>query len=170
MSDTLVLNADGAPVSLLPLSTISWQESIKYLVLDKCHVLDWHLDWIVRSSRWETAVPSVILLKDYMKSKTTVRFSKANVFLRDLYTCVYCETKLEKRNCTLDHVLPLSLGGKTNFSNTVTACSTCNSKKGNDHKIRPKFKPYTPDFYELVNKRKRFPFKVQHDSWLEYLK
>lgn len=169
MSDTLVLNADGAPISLLPVSTVIWQEAIKYLVLDKCHVLEWHEDWIVRSANWETLVPSVILLKEYMKSKTTVRFSKSNVFLRDLYTCVYCDFKLQKRECTLDHVLPISHGGKTTFNNTVTSCSACNSKKGNDHRIRPKFKPYKPDFYELVNKRKRFPFNVRHENWLGYL-
>ena len=35
--DTLVLNADGAPVNFLPLSTINWQEAIRYMVLDKAH-------------------------------------------------------------------------------------------------------------------------------------
>jgi len=170
MSDCLVLNADGAPVSFLPVSTINWQESIKYLVLDKCHVLAWHENWIVRSANWETSVPSVIILKEYMKTKTTVRFSKSNVFLRDLYTCAYCDSKLEKRDCTLDHVLPMSKGGKTNFENTVTACGGCNAKKGNDHKVKPRYRPHKPDFYELVNKRKRFPFNFKHDGWLEFLR
>ena len=78
MSDTLVLNADGQPVSFLPLSTINWQEAIKYMVLDKANVLAWHDNWIVRSARWETPVPSVLMLHEYMKSKTTVRFSRAN--------------------------------------------------------------------------------------------
>jgi 5-methylcytosine-specific restriction endonuclease McrA len=169
MSDTLVLNADGAPVSFLPISTIDWQEAIKYMVLDKCHVLEWHDDWIVRSATWETPVPSVIILKEYMKAKTTVRFSKSNVFLRDLYTCAYCDSNLEKRDCTLDHVLPVSKGGKTSFENTVTACGGCNAKKGNDHKVKPKFRPHKPDFYELVNKRKRFPFNIRHESWKDYL-
>jgi hypothetical protein len=63
MADTLVLNADGAPLSLLPLSTITWQEAIRYLVLDKATVLEWHDDWIVRSARWETRVPSVIIVR-----------------------------------------------------------------------------------------------------------
>ncbi len=169
MSDCLVLNADGAPVSFLPVSTIDWQEAIKYLVLDKCHVLLWHEDWIVHSANWETKVPSIIILKEYMKTKTTVRFSKGNVFLRDGYKCAYCEKSLEKKDCTLDHVLPTSHGGKTTFDNTVTACSPCNAGKGNNKKIRPKFKPYKPDFYELVNKRKRLPFHVRHKEWLEYL-
>lgn len=169
MSDCLVLNADGAPISFLPISTIDWQEAIKYMVLDKATVLAWHDDWIVRSARWETPVPSVIILKEYMKAKTTVRFSKSNVFLRDLYTCLYCEDVLQKKDCTLDHVLPVSKGGKTTFENTVTACATCNANKGASTKYKPKYKPYKPDFYELVNKRKRLPFQVRHDAWLEYL-
>jgi 5-methylcytosine-specific restriction endonuclease McrA len=104
-----------------------------------------------------------------MKAKTTVRFSKSNVFLRDLYTCLYCEDVLQKKDCTLDHVLPVSKGGKTTFENTVTACATCNANKGASTKYKPKYKPYKPDFYELVNKRKRLPFQVRHDAWLEYL-
>ena len=71
--DTLVLNADGAPVNFLPLSTINWQDAIRYMVLDKAHVIAWHDDWIVRSARWETAVPAIIMLRDYMKPKTTVK-------------------------------------------------------------------------------------------------
>jgi 5-methylcytosine-specific restriction endonuclease McrA len=169
MSDTLVLNADGAPVSMLPVSTIDWQEAIKYLVLDKCHVLSWHDNWIVRSANWETPVPSIIMLKDYMRPKTTVRFSKSNVFLRDQYTCAYCEISLQKKDCTLDHILPTSHGGKTTFENTVTSCGPCNAKKGNNKKIVPKYRPHKPDFYELVNKRKKFPFNVRHESWKEYL-
>ena len=169
MSDTLLLNADGNPVSFIPLSVIDWQESIRYMVLDKANVLAWHDDWIVRSERWETPVPSILMLKDYMKPKTTIRFSRANVYLRDKYVCQYCNTKLDKKDCTLDHVLPTSKGGKSVFENTVTACSPCNSRKGNDHKIVPKKKPHKPDYYELVNNRKQMNLQVRHASWLEYL-
>jgi 5-methylcytosine-specific restriction endonuclease McrA len=170
MSDTLVLNADGAPVNFLPLSTVDWQEAIRYMVLEKAHVVAWHDDWIVRSAHWETQVPAIIMLKDYMKPKTAIRFSKSNVFLRDRYICQYCHDKLEKRECTLDHVLPTSLGGKTTFENTTTACGPCNANKGANHKIKPKVKPYKPEYYELVNKRKSLPFHVRHDSWLDYIK
>ena len=37
---TLMLNADGSPISYLPLSIISWQDAIKYMVLDKATVLE----------------------------------------------------------------------------------------------------------------------------------
>lgn len=167
---TLVLNADGLPVSYLPLSTIGWQEAIKYMVLEKARVLAWHDDWIVRSASWETPVPSVIMLTEYMKAKHAVRFSRANVYLRDEGICQYCATEVDKKEATLDHVHPVSKGGKTTWENTVTACGPCNSHKSDkvgQHK--PIKKPYKPDYFELVNKRKKLPFQLQHPSWAEFM-
>jgi 5-methylcytosine-specific restriction endonuclease McrA len=169
MADTLLLNADAQPVSYLPLSTLTWQDAIKYMVLEKARVLEWHDDWIVRSATWSTPVPAVMMLTEYMKTKTTVRFSKSNVFLRDNYTCQYCKADLEKKECTLDHVLPISLGGKTVWENSVTACGPCNARKSNTTKMKPNIKPYKPDFYELVNKRKRLSYNIRHESWLPYV-
>ena len=169
MSDCLLLNADGAPVSLLPLSVIDWQEAIKYMVLEKANVLSWHENWIVHSANWSTQVPAILMLTEYMKPKTTVRFSKSNVFLRDGHQCQYCGTHLDKRDCTLDHVLPSSLGGTSTWENSVTACSPCNANKGNNHKIVPKYKPHKPDYWELVAKRKKMHFNIRHDSWKPFL-
>jgi 5-methylcytosine-specific restriction endonuclease McrA len=166
---TLMLNADGAPVSWLPLSTISWEEAIKYMVLDKATVLDWYDHWIVRSQNWETKVPSVMILKDYEKRKTSIRFSKHNVFLRDSYTCQYCGEDVSRKTATLDHVLPTSHGGKTTFENTVTACGPCNANKGNNKKIVPKMKPYKPTYFQLVEKRKRMKWDLPHPAWANYL-
>ena len=45
MRDTLLLNADGNPLSVAPLSTLTWQESIKLIWLDRINVLEWHDDW-----------------------------------------------------------------------------------------------------------------------------
>ena len=117
MADTLVLNADGQPVSLLPPSTIQWKEAITYLWLDKVRVLDWYDDWIVRSNTWETRVPAVIMLKDMYRRRRRPRFSKYNVHLRDYFTCQYCLTEFPKTQLTLDHVHPISLGGKTSWEN-----------------------------------------------------
>lgn len=167
--DTLLLNSDAQPVSVLPLSIISWQEAIKYMVLEKADVLSWYDDWIVHSAYWETRVPSVVMLKEYTKPKTTVRFSKANVFLRDLYTCQYCGNGVNKKTATLDHVLPQSHGGKSVFENSVTACSPCNSKKGNNKKILPKIKPHKPTYWELVEKRKSLKFPMRHPDWELFL-
>lgn len=59
------------------------------------------------------------------------KFSKKNVFLRDRFECQYCTRPLSLREGTIDHVLPRSKGGKTEYMNCVTACKLCNSRKDN---------------------------------------
>ena len=166
---TLMLNADGSPISYLPLSVISWEEAIKYMVLDKATVLEFHDNWIVHSENWQTPVPSVMILKEYEKRKTSIRYSKHNVFLRDGYECQYCGTDVSRKTATLDHVLPVSHGGKTTFENTTTACADCNANKGNNKKIVPKAKPYKPNYFQLVEKRKKLQWDVPHLAWKNYL-
>jgi 5-methylcytosine-specific restriction endonuclease McrA len=71
----------------------------------------------------------------------------------------------------MDHVLPISKGGKTSWENIVTACGSCNSRKGNivGPQWRPKYKPYAPGYFELVRKRKQFGFELRHPSWGTWL-
>jgi 5-methylcytosine-specific restriction endonuclease McrA len=169
MADCLLLNADGQPVSYMPLSTLTWQESIRYLVLDKAGVLEWHDSWIVHSATWETQVPSVMILRDYMKPKVSVRFSRSNVYLRDNCECQYCGVKIERKDATLDHVMPVSKGGKSTWENCTTACGPCNAAKSDKLGYKPRIKPYKPDYYELVNKRKKLSFNLVHTAWHKFL-
>ena len=136
---------------------------------DKCTVLDWYDDWVVRSQSWETKVPSVIILKDYVRKNSQVRFSKSNVFLRDNYTCLYCEHHVSRNTATLDHVIPISLGGKTNWVNIATACEKCNGVKANKNNMKPKYQPYRPGYWELVRKKKQYEIEMKHPSWEKWL-
>jgi 5-methylcytosine-specific restriction endonuclease McrA len=165
----LVLNADAQPTSLLPLSTVDWQEAIRYLVLDKVSVMSWYEDWIVHSANWNTRVPAVIMLKEYQKPKNYARLSKRNVFLRDLYVCQYCGVSCKQEDATLDHVIPLSRGGKSSWTNLATACKPCNYRKANQTKMKPKTAAYKPDFWELAEKRRQMGFHYAHPSWADYL-
>ena len=72
-------------------------------------------------------LPSVIALKDYIVPQSQPSFTRFNVFLRDKFSCQYCGSKQE---LTFDHLLPRSKGGETNWNNVVTACSSCNVRKG----------------------------------------
>lgn len=166
---TLVLNRDAQPISLLPLSTVDWQEAIRYMVLEKADVLASYDNWIVHSANWSTPVPAVLMLHEYQRVKTTVRLSKKNVFLRDQYKCQYCRQDVKDRDATLDHVLPLSLGGKSSWLNLATACKPCNYRKGNKTKMKPVKDPYRPDFWELVEKRRKLGFNFSHPSWEYFL-
>ena len=169
MSDTLVLNADGQPYSLLPLSTISWQESIKYLILEKVHVLEWYDDWMVSSPSWETKVPAVIMIKRYVKKNSKVRFTKYNVMLRDNFECQYCGVLLDTKTATMDHVLPVSKGGRTTFENVVTSCGPCNTSKGDALSPMPKSQPHQPTYYELTKNKRIMDSRMKHPSWLKFI-
>jgi 5-methylcytosine-specific restriction endonuclease McrA len=43
--------------------------------------------------------------------------------------CYYCGKSFPPRQLTMDHIVPLSRGGKSNKGNVVPACKDCNNKK-----------------------------------------
>lgn len=43
--------------------------------------------------------------------------------------CHYCGKKVGVKNLTMDHVIPLSRGGKSLKGNIVPSCKECNNKK-----------------------------------------
>ena len=43
--------------------------------------------------------------------------------------CHYCQNRVGREHLTMDHVVPLSRGGKSSKGNIVPACKTCNNKK-----------------------------------------
>ena len=124
----LVLNADYRPLSYYPLSLWSWQDSIKSVYLDRVTIVN-NYDRVIRSPSFSMKLPSVIALKSYIAPQSNPNFTRFNVFLRDKFSCQYCGSKSE---LTFDHLLPRSKGGKTDWNNVVTACSSCNVKKGGD--------------------------------------
>lgn len=85
----------------------------------------------IQSSSMIIRAPAVIRLLKYVRIPyRVVRFSRRNVLLRDRYTCQYCGKEFAPTFLTLDHVIPISRGGKTQWDNIVTACKACNTKKG----------------------------------------
>ncbi|CAM3738129.1 HNH endonuclease [Hathewaya histolytica] len=44
--------------------------------------------------------------------------------------CFYCKRELTDTEITVDHVVPICRGGKTEENNLVISCHSCNSKKG----------------------------------------
>ena len=85
----LVLNADYRPLSYYPLSLWPWQEAIKAKWLDRVDIVAEYED-VVRSPSTELKIPSVVVLKDYVKPMKRVAFTRFNLFLRDEFRCQYC--------------------------------------------------------------------------------
>jgi 5-methylcytosine-specific restriction endonuclease McrA len=103
----------------------------------------------INSVSQRIAVPSVIRYLKYDKiPKTSVRMSRKSIYERDDHTCYLCGQKLSETHLTLDHVIPVSKGGRSDWANLATCCAKCNCEKGDkllsELKIRPKFAPYKP--------------------------
>lgn len=56
---------------------------------------------------------------------------RAEVYLRDNFTCQYCGLKSKPKDLTIDHLIPLSRGGLDEMVNYVTCCRQCNQLKSN---------------------------------------
>ena len=144
MPDCLILNANYQPLSWLPLSVISWQQAVKLHYMEKIKVLEWYADWEVHSPSTTLKVPALAITRDYHNFQKGVRFSRSNLYLRDLFQCQYCAETFDYHELNIDHVQPMSKGGKTNWENCVTSCIPCNSRKQNFFK-KPIREPFKPD-------------------------
>jgi len=165
----LVLNADFRPLSYYPLSLWPWQEAIKAVCLDRVTILA-EYDEVVRSQREAIRIPSVVVLKEFVRPQKRVAFTRFNLFLRDGFCCQYCGSK---GDLTFDHVLPRSKGGVTSWENVVAACAPCNLRKANKllkHSgLRLKQIPKAPSPEEMHQVGRRFPPGYLHDSWMDFL-
>ncbi|KAI5069299.1 hypothetical protein GOP47_0015600 [Adiantum capillus-veneris] len=114
-----------------PINVVCWRRALCLEVLEKADVLEYY-DEVISSPSKPFAIPAVLRITDYLHkpvhSKVKLTLNRKNIFLRDRFRCQYCGTR---ENLTLDHVIPLSRGGEWTWQNLVTACTDCNSKKGN---------------------------------------
>ena len=165
----LVLNADYRPLSYFPLSLWPWQEAVKAVFMDRVDIVA-EYDATVRSQRMELRIPSVVVLKDYVRPRKRVAFTRFNLFLRDEFACQYCGAK---HDLTFDHVLPRALGGVTSWENVVAACAPCNLKKGSktlrQAGMQLRRPPRRPGPQDLIEIGRRFPPNHLHESWVDYL-
>ena len=165
----LVLNADYRPLSYYPLSLWPWQGAVKAAFLDRVDILA-EYDHVVRSQRMEIRVPSVVVLREYVRPRKRAAFTRFNLFLRDEFACQYCGAR---HDLTFDHVIPRALGGVTSWENVVAACAPCNLRKGSkslrNSGLRLRKTPREPGSEELRNIGRRFPPNHLHESWLDYL-
>ena len=169
MPHTLILNNDYSPLSVIPISTVSWKEAVRMSFLRQCEVIEVYEDWDVHSPSITIPVPSVMVSKIYVKKKQVIRFTRNNLLIRDSFRCQYCGTTLNNRTLTVDHVIPRVRGGKTKWENIVCACLSCNGEKGHKTNMRPMQMPFKPDYYELLNNARKMHIIVPDPVWITYL-
>ena len=90
-----------------------------------------------------------------------VGLTKHRLFSRDRQICAYCAQAHPESELTVEHILPVSRGGRQTWTNVVTACRRCNQFKGSRTLTQCGLEllalPYTPNMAEylaLVNGRR----------------
>lgn len=128
-------------------------------------------DLVVDGVSLRIRVPRVIQLLDFDRVPTPrVKFTRANVYLRDNHRCQYCGRRAGERELTLDHVVPRSRGGRTNWRNIVVSCVGCNARKRDrrpeEAGMRLLREPRQPRWHPATALR---PVQQPHPEWLPFL-
>ena len=128
----LALNASFEPLTMVPL-----KRALRLVIDGKAEIVESDRGKRVRSEHLALPRPVVIRLRKFVHVPRRFRRQVTNTFLfaRDGYQCQYCGRhgyELRPReSLTRDHVVPVSRGGLNVWTNVVTACSGCNTRKAN---------------------------------------
>lgn len=187
MSDVLVLNR-----SFFAIQVINWQRALTLVYLDHARVVDEEYktytfeDWrelsaaiqespsgYIRTPTFKIAIPEVICLRYFDGlPKSEVKFTRRNIYEHFGYRCSYCGHKFSSAELNLEHVIPRSRGGKTDWANVVTACIVCNLRKGNrlpdEAGMKLLIKPTKPKWRVSAALAIRPGFKIKA-SWQRFI-
>jgi 5-methylcytosine-specific restriction endonuclease McrA len=181
--DVLVLNK-----SYVAIHIVDWKKAMSLICQDSARPMDRDFvsysfaDWMLFSDtnkndyptagtvNRKIAIPEIIVLRKYDKLPSRdVKYSRQTLFERDHFTCGYCGKIFDKKELTVDHIVPRSQGGTTTWKNTITACFPCNSTKADktpeQAKMKLKFKPGKPVWFSPLN-----DIKPDHPckSWVHF--
>ncbi|MEX2591819.1 MAG: HNH endonuclease [Anditalea sp.] len=158
----LVLNLDHSPVAV-----VNVQKAIVLTFLDKAMLLASFDHLSIRTVDRTFHYPAVIRLHEFKNIPYQgAMLNRYNIFKRDQNECQYCGAK---KILTIDHVIPKSKGGKTNWKNLITACHQCNTQKGDrtpeQAGFELKYKPFRPTLsYFLAEYAEK-----NAEEWLPFL-
>lgn len=164
-AQVLVLNHNYEPLNICNV-----RRAIVLVILGKAEVLEQNglvLHTIDRVYR----APSVIRLATLVRRpRPQVKLTRREVFLRDSFTCQYCG--IRTRELTIDHVVPKSRAGGHSWENLVSACKTCNHRKGGKSLaeahmslLRDPIRPRPNAYYTIQRKLQR----GLHAEWAPFV-
>lgn len=159
---SLVLNFDYSPITVCTV-----ERAFLLIYRDKAEQIQSFESFELRTVSRSYPVPAVVRLMRYVKIPyKSVELTRNNIFKRDNFECQYCGSP---RDLTLDHVIPRSKGGPSNWKNLVTACKSCNARKGDfspeQAGLPLKQAPFKPSYVMFLREFSGFEF----DEWMPYL-
>jgi 5-methylcytosine-specific restriction endonuclease McrA len=159
----LVLNATFEPINVCTV-----RRAVVLLLKEKAELLERGM-WELHSESSTLARPVVIRLVSYVKVPRDAhrrKITRRAVFARDSWTCQYCGSR---SNLTVDHVIPRSKGGTSNWENIVASCAPCNRRKGDrlprQAGMHPRRVPRTPRAEIFIH----VASPTIPTAWLQYL-
>jgi len=160
----LVLNATYEPINVCTV-----RRAAVLILKQKAEVLE-HGDAALRSEHMAMERPIVIRLVTYVRVPRDAhrrKITRKAVLARDSWTCQYCG--LSKPGLTVDHVIPRSRGGKSDWENIVASCAPCNRRKGNrlprEIEMHPRTLPKAPGPTVFI----RIASPTIPPAWQQYL-
>jgi len=126
-------------------------------------------DGFLRTASLLIRIPEVIVLGRYNGvPRRELVFSRRNIYRRDTFECQYCGNRPGLKYLSIDHVIPVSKGGKTSWENCVVACVRCNTRKGNrtpeQAEMPLRSNPQKPTWNDGVGQGERVP-----QSWARFV-
>jgi 5-methylcytosine-specific restriction endonuclease McrA len=159
---------------------ISKKRALKLMCNDKVVVYDsfetgkpsvWE-DKFIHTASGRSSLPATLRLKEQVTKRwKPPKWNKRAMFNRDGWVCQYCGAALDKKTVTIDHVIPRSQGGRTDWLNCVTACQRCNREKANKTPSQAGMKllnqPAIPNQIHFWDSHSRYTW---HDDWNTFFK
>lgn len=158
----LVLNATYEPIHVCGV-----RRAAVLLLKDRAEVVE-PGEGELHAARMAVRRPAVIRLRRYapVPRHGRRRLTRRAVFARDGWACQYCGARSD---LTVDHVVPRSKGGGSDWENVVTCCAACNRRKGDllphaarMHPRKPPKAPHPTVFIQVACPR----IPASWEAWL----
>jgi 5-methylcytosine-specific restriction endonuclease McrA len=147
----LLLDATMRPTSL-----VTRERAVSLVVCGQAQVIAEDPEVLFRSEHLRVALPVILQVPAYVELRPLVKRNVVRrvLFCRDNWRCAYCGRDGGPRDLTMDHVKPLSRGGRHSWDNVVSACRRCNHRKGNrlpwEAGMYPRHVPKAPDMVQVA--------------------
>lgn len=173
--NVLALNLAGYPIHWLTPQEACFHYAKGHVVYDLGDVTRTFRGGYQNSGdRSEIDIKSIIAIDSekfsYHRSKMVPQRQSELLFRRDLHICAYCGMTYSSYDLTKDHILPSSRGGDNSWTNLVSCCFDCNSRKADrtpeEAGMELLYVPYEPCLNERFILAKR---NILADQ-MEYLK
>jgi len=157
MMDVLQLDVSGRPqawITAKEAAVIYASDGVAWTLGEAFHVMR---GGIQRATGLQSRIEvhSIIAVRGAIPSRAwrqTPALSNPKLFVRDRHICAYCGQRYPFDDLTREHIVPTSRGGTDSWMNCITACRSCNGRKGNrmpeEAHMSLLYLPYVPSLHE----------------------